>query len=538
VSCVGVSTANSGMEDDIHEEMFHTENEGEELEFYDAVEWMGYFGLLPPELIPAVLIELDQQSFINAFLVCHTWHSLGTDGFHKKWCEKNFPTLKEQYKPASRNWRWVMSSKIPLPALDEGASEPEKFSGIGSKKYDYGTYEGEWMNGTRNGVGIFYWGHEDPYDAVYIGDWSKCKRTGKGICYWKAADKYEGDWFEDKATGKGVFTWASGSRFEGEWKDGKQHGKGTFQWKHGDRYDGDWVEGKQCGFGIFQWYTGNRYEGGWLNDGKHGKGVFTWSNGDKYDGNWVHNKKEGCGSFTWENKDCYDGEWMADKKTGQGKFTWASGDTYEGGWLKNKKNGTGVYTWTNGDAFEGEWIKGQQTGKGSNKWGNKNVFTGQWQNGEKVEGTFYEYPTRRTFAARANDCINLDYLDPSLKKCVQHKQCTYTITGEQCYFQYLWETRENVDRTHGVCLACKEHCVPANSIKLLDPKKHHFGGNFYCDCGSGNLPVACTLNPHRPHDKSKQEAKAEKIEPCVAEAVAPIETVGVQLEVTTDQTNQ
>jgi len=238
--------------------------------------------------------------------------------------------------------------------------------------------------------------------------------------------------------------------------------------------------------------------------------VFSWSNGDKYDGEWVQNKKEGHGVFTWENKDCYDGQWVTDKKTGQGRFTWASGDTYTGGWLKNKKNGTGVYTWTNGDTFEGEWIKGQQTGSGSNRWGNKNVFTGEWKNGEKVEGTFAEYPTGRVFVARSNDLINLEYLDPALQECINNKRCTYEVTGEKCYFQYLWETRENVDRTHGVCLACKTHCVPANSIKLLDPKKHHFGGNFFCDCGSGHLPLPCTLS-HSAHADAEEVQSPRKV---------------------------
>lgn len=61
------------------------------------------------------------------------------------------------------------------------------------------------------------------------------------------------------------------------------------------------------------------------------------------------------------------------------------------------------------------------------------------------------------------------------------------------------ETKENLDRTHGVCYACHEHCVPKNGIKLMDPNKFHFGGNFFCDCGSGHLDKPCTLgqNAHQ-----------------------------------------
>jgi len=65
---------------------------------------------------------------------------------------------------------------------------------------------------------------------------------------------------------------------------------------------------------------------------------------------------------------------------------------------------------------------------------------------------------------------------------------------------------------------------------------------FFCDCGSGNLPGACTLK--HPHGLSKQQEIFKvslddiSFEPLVANEVAPIETVGIQLEVTTDQTNQ
>lgn len=48
-----------------------------------------------------------------------------------------------------------------------------------------------------------------------------------------------------------------------------------------------------------------------------------------------------------------------------------------------------------------------------------------------------------------------------------------------------------MDRTHGVCIVCKEICVPGNKIKLMDENKYHFGGNFYCDCSSGNLEKPC-----------------------------------------------
>lgn len=153
---------------------------------------------------------------------------------------------------------------------------------------------------------------------------------------------------------------------------------------------------------------------------------------------------------------------------------------------------------------------------------------GMWLAGEKLHGTFYEYPTQRSFFADCHYNLNMDYIHESLRgifrvynshvsclESIKQKICTYRVTGTQCYFQYLWvspifviavtdveETKENVDRTHGVCVVCKEICVPSNQIKLMDENKYHFGGNFYCDCSSGNLEKPCQANCSEPTAES------------------------------------
>lgn len=68
------------------------------------------------------------------------------------------------------------------------------------------------------------------------------------------------------------------------------------------------------------------------------------------------------------------------------------------------------------------------------------------------------------------------------------------------FFKFLWETKPLDQRTHGVCVSCYEICVPTNGIILLEGDRFYFGGNFYCDCGAGNLAKPClchkTLSDH------------------------------------------
>ncbi len=47
-----------------------------------------------------------------------------------------------------------------------------------------------------------------------------------GIETWPDGAKYEGAYIEGKKQGRGIFVWADSSRYEGEFKDNNIHGKG------------------------------------------------------------------------------------------------------------------------------------------------------------------------------------------------------------------------------------------------------------------------------------------------------------------------
>jgi len=260
----------------------------------------------------------------------------------------------------------------------------------------------------------------------------------------------------------------AGGIYEGDFKDKKRHGVGIYYWQTDNpsyfqvRYCGEWVQGKRTGFGYCDWKSGSVYIGEFKNDQICGKGKFIWSNGDVYEG---HFDKNG-------------------NKSGYGEFRWKSGNRYEGGWELSKRSGHGKFTWYNGDVYEGEWFDDVKSGRGKLIWNNGNSFDGMWVNGQKEKGIMFEYVSKRTFEGNFDDGeIHMEFLHPDIIQCIENKVCTSVVTGKKCYFQYLWQTNECSDRTHGVCMSCKNQCVEKNYTSLLEPNKRYLGGNFFCECG-------------------------------------------------------
>eukprot|EP01126_Amoeba_proteus_P065871 TRINITY_DN9440_c0_g1_i1.p1 TRINITY_DN9440_c0_g1~~TRINITY_DN9440_c0_g1_i1.p1 ORF type:complete len:217 (-),score=52.42 TRINITY_DN9440_c0_g1_i1:74-724(-) len=203
--------------------------------------------------------------------------------------------------------------------------------------------------------------------------------------------------------------------------------------------------------------------------------------------------QEGHGKFIWDNGDIYEGGYKNDLRDGIGTFTWYNNNVYTGEWKEGRRTGVGRFTWSNGDVHEGKWFDSRMTGEGSLTWCNGNCYKGGWRDGEKTEGVLFEAPTKREFPVNlTSDIYEPSYLHTSIQQCISKKMCTFNATGEKSYFQYLWKTQQHKDgRTRGVCVTCYESCVQKNKITLLEPLKCLFGGNFFCDCGGGFLPLPC-----------------------------------------------
>jgi hypothetical protein len=397
---------------------------------------------LPEELSHFLVTQyLDLPAAFTVFCVCKTWNSYKSEALIQLLCEIRFDLVDYQ-KPADKDWKWVALSKLPFTASN--------FYGVGTQRINEGTYEGEFVDGVPCGKGNYKW-----QDASYYGEWKG------GDC-----------------SGYGVMVWTCGHKYEGNFKMGKQSGFGKFTFSNGDTYVGNWKKGRRNGTGKFTWDTGDTYEGEWKEGYREGKGKFLWSNGDSYDGAWVAGAREGKGILVWANGEWYDGDWLNDERTGYG-----------------------VFHWNNGDLYEGSWHDSIQHNYGKLVWGNGNSFNGEWKNGNKYDGVLFEKPSGRTFHRNQNeDNLKIDhtFLHPLVSNAMKRNICTYSVTagspfvkGPSCYFQYLYKTKDNDERTHGVCISCYNTCVPHYATALFTPKMF-YGGNFYCDCGAGNLDQKCT----------------------------------------------
>lgn len=49
----------------------------------------------------------------------------------------------------------------------------------------------------------------------------------QGTLRWASGERYDGEWVEGEEDGLGVFTWRDKSTYDGFWQSGKKHGIGV-----------------------------------------------------------------------------------------------------------------------------------------------------------------------------------------------------------------------------------------------------------------------------------------------------------------------
>ena len=183
-------------------------------------------------------------------------------------------------------------------------------------------YEGQFLNGVRDGYGVYKsgiytdWVNQgidfktakfnnptdfDDYEGFrYEGQWKAGNKDGKGKFYSKDFN-YEGDWVDDQKNGNGVGYWpGKKATYEGQWKNDQPNGKGKLTTEE-LRYEGDFIDGNRHGHGVYYLYKENsKYEGEWKDDQTNGKGMLT-RNDDKwyqwYQGDFQHSKISGKGEL-------------------------------------------------------------------------------------------------------------------------------------------------------------------------------------------------------------------------------------------------
>ena len=285
-------------------------------------------------------------------------------------------------------------------------------------------YEGEYLNGKRNGKGKEFYKNGD---LLFEGEYLNGKRWN-GTSYFNSEERkeyilkngqgyikeydvynnsliYEGEYLNGKRNGKGKEYKFGGLIFEGEYLNGKRwNGKvGSFnrfyEIKEGKGYirehehyynhtfEGEYLDGKRNGKGK-ECVNGHLvYEGEYINGKRNGKGKEY--DDIMYEGEFLNGKRNGNGKEYTFDKLIFDGEYFKGERNGKGKeYNYLNGGLiFEGTFLKGKRNGKGKdYNSVNGQVkFEGEYLNGERwNGKGKEFKNGKLTFEGEYINGEKI----------------------------------------------------------------------------------------------------------------------------------------------------------
>lgn len=176
-------------------------------------------------------------------------------------------TLSESVAPAST------SSETSAPVLTEWVENMQFFD---IKKWSDSIYTGEVREGVPYGYGKIVY----PDGASYEGGWVDGEREGEGVYIWgsDAGPALEGSWYE------------------GSWKNGTENGWGIMHYADGRRYEGEWIYGS-AGHGVIYYPNGDRYEGEWDACQKHGQGTMYYADGSRYEGQWGYDYLHGQGTM-------------------------------------------------------------------------------------------------------------------------------------------------------------------------------------------------------------------------------------------------
>ena len=188
------------------------------------------------------------------------------------------------------------------------------------------SYEGEWKNGKRDGIGILI--KKDI--ARFLGEFVENKVNGFGKLFFEeSGDEYIGYWKDSQTNGIGIYNKRGLISYKGEWKKDKQNGFGVEKWPKFE-YEAEDSNGNKEGYGIFN-IKDAIYEGEMKDDNFNGIGTFIFKDKRKYEGEFVNNKTEGYGILTFPDGKIFGGRFKDDLEDGFGVF-YTSKKIYIGFW--------------------------------------------------------------------------------------------------------------------------------------------------------------------------------------------------------------
>jgi len=250
----------------------------------------------------------------------------------------------------------ILQSNYDLagPTVKEGP----RFEDFG----DMGTYEGELLNGLRQGEGKMWYDSGNSYE----GDFTNDKFDGnRGLYRWSDGAKYEGSWKAGSFDGIGIFHSAAGSVDYSIYKDGYARGVGVI-WTDGftrAHHTLDGVKMDKTSLADAEKLARDKF-GLPAPSLKPSLGIMSSL------GRIFQSRRTGPDGKPWFKDNSEWGSYIGDfdaaeKRHGQGKMVYESGNFYEGGFVDDKYHGDkGIYRWSDGDEYEGSWKDGERHGIG------------------------------------------------------------------------------------------------------------------------------------------------------------------------------
>jgi hypothetical protein len=159
-------------------------------------------------------------------------------------------------------------------------------TGVGTFTYSNGSYNGTFIKGLRNGMGIYRF--KD--GCVYIGTWIDGIKNGKGTFWWPNGTMAEGDFINDALTGYVKKTYNTSDHYEGMMINGEMEGFGTYFYSSGEIYVGGFRNGYRNSYGVLKSVDGEIYMGSFKNGNKQGRGITTDKTGKQIAQYWWNDK--------------------------------------------------------------------------------------------------------------------------------------------------------------------------------------------------------------------------------------------------------
>lgn len=198
----------------------------------------------------------------------------------------------------------------------------------------------------------------------YEGEFLDGLKQGNGVYIWDNGDRYDGRFVADRPEGTGKYHFANGDSYTGEVKAGVIVGRGTYTTKGGDVFDGSFASGKPHGVGVYRFANGDRYEGEMDQGRLQGRGRYFSKSGERIDAPFVDGKAQGIGTYHFANGDRYEGEIIGGVLSGQGVYHYKSGLKYEGEVRQGQPQGKGTFWFLDGSRFEGTFDNGLARARG------------------------------------------------------------------------------------------------------------------------------------------------------------------------------